>query len=337
LRLSGAGSFSNNQQGHFATTNTTLPPRYTYTGQYSYINDEATDLGSAAFGLVFYNARWLRSVPVAKRRGYDPYITQFSQPDSIVPDPYNSQDWDRYSYARNNPLVYTDPSGHCAIEDDSENCYAPRRNRINARVFYLNGLGGQGNNDIAPRLGVGEYNALMYWLVQAVGRENVIHIPLFTSDYEGLPGERRTLGKFDMYGESLGIRDDWTDKALDAIRSELEENPLGENEKLVIVGSSAGGTVAAELLDDLEAGGIFVDQLILRGSYVSELNLTNVGEVDYIAAENPQTDEYYSIDVNPFDAVQVQEYRIPGLMGHVPRDLDEMNNVGSLIVDLIGK
>jgi hypothetical protein len=40
------------------------------------------------------------------------YITQFSQPDSIVPDPYNPQDWNRYSYARNNPLRYTDPSGH---------------------------------------------------------------------------------------------------------------------------------------------------------------------------------------------------------------------------------
>jgi hypothetical protein len=57
LRLSGAGSFSDYQQVHFATPNITLPTRYTYTGQYSYINDEATDLGSAAFGLMFYNAR----------------------------------------------------------------------------------------------------------------------------------------------------------------------------------------------------------------------------------------------------------------------------------------
>ena len=43
-----------------------------------------------------------------------------TQPDSIVPDPYNSQDYDRYSYVRNNPLKYTDPSGHsvnCGIGD----------------------------------------------------------------------------------------------------------------------------------------------------------------------------------------------------------------------------
>jgi hypothetical protein len=50
---------------------------------------------------MYYNARW-----------YDPYLNHFTQPDSIVPDPYNPQDWDRYSYVRNNPLRYTDPSGH---------------------------------------------------------------------------------------------------------------------------------------------------------------------------------------------------------------------------------
>jgi hypothetical protein len=30
-----------------------------------------------------------------------------------VPDPGNSQDWDRYAYSINNPLRYIDPSGHC--------------------------------------------------------------------------------------------------------------------------------------------------------------------------------------------------------------------------------
>ena len=40
------------------------------------------------------------------------YLNHFTQPDTIVPDPYNSQDYDRYAYARNNPIRYTDPSGH---------------------------------------------------------------------------------------------------------------------------------------------------------------------------------------------------------------------------------
>jgi RHS repeat-associated protein len=47
-----------------------------------------------------------------KARFYDPYITHFLQPDSIVPNPYNPQSLNRYSYALNNPIRYNDPSGH---------------------------------------------------------------------------------------------------------------------------------------------------------------------------------------------------------------------------------
>ncbi|MDD5760081.1 MAG: Tox-REase-5 domain-containing protein [Desulfobulbaceae bacterium] len=52
-------------------------------------------------GLYFYNARW-----------YDPALGRFIQPDSIIPDPGNPLDWDRYQYARSNPLKYADPDGH---------------------------------------------------------------------------------------------------------------------------------------------------------------------------------------------------------------------------------
>jgi RHS repeat-associated protein len=55
----------------------------------------------AEAGLYFYNARW-----------YDPKIGRFIQADTIIPSPGNPQAWDRYAYANNNPLYYTDPSGH---------------------------------------------------------------------------------------------------------------------------------------------------------------------------------------------------------------------------------
>jgi len=50
-------------------------------------------------------------------RRYSPYLGRFISPDSIIPNPGNPQDLNRYSYARNNPLKYTDPSGHIPIVD----------------------------------------------------------------------------------------------------------------------------------------------------------------------------------------------------------------------------
>jgi RHS repeat-associated protein len=61
-------------------------------------------ISESQLGLYFFNARW-----------YDPYITQFTQPDSIIPDPYNPLDWDRYSFVRNNPVTYIDADGHFPI------------------------------------------------------------------------------------------------------------------------------------------------------------------------------------------------------------------------------
>jgi RHS repeat-associated protein len=51
-------------------------------------------------GLYFYGARY-----------YDPYLNRWIQPDSIVPDPNNPQALNRYSYAYNRPLNFTDPTG----------------------------------------------------------------------------------------------------------------------------------------------------------------------------------------------------------------------------------
>jgi RHS repeat-associated protein len=51
-------------------------------------------------------------------RLYDPIMGRFITPDTIVPDPYNPQSLNRYAYCLNNPLRYTDPSGHVTYDDD---------------------------------------------------------------------------------------------------------------------------------------------------------------------------------------------------------------------------
>jgi len=43
---------------------------------------------------------------------YSPALGRFIQPDTIVPDMYNPQSLNRYSYVLNNPIRYTDPTGH---------------------------------------------------------------------------------------------------------------------------------------------------------------------------------------------------------------------------------
>jgi len=45
-------------------------------------------------------------------RIYDPTIARFMSADSIIPYMYDTQAFNRYSYVKNNPLKYTDPSGH---------------------------------------------------------------------------------------------------------------------------------------------------------------------------------------------------------------------------------
>ena len=54
-----------------------------------------------ATGLLYYNARY-----------YDPALGTFISPDSLVPDASRVIDYNRFLYARGNPLKYSDPTGH---------------------------------------------------------------------------------------------------------------------------------------------------------------------------------------------------------------------------------
>ena len=49
-------------------------------------------------------------------RLYDPALGRFTTPDTLVPNWYDSQSRNRFSYCRNNPLIYTDPDGHFPAE-----------------------------------------------------------------------------------------------------------------------------------------------------------------------------------------------------------------------------
>ncbi|MGJ5135615.1 RHS repeat-associated core domain-containing protein [Bradyrhizobium oligotrophicum] len=48
-------------------------------------------------------------------RVYDPLLARFTSPDTITESPFSTQGWNRYSYVGNDPLTFTDPSGHCFL------------------------------------------------------------------------------------------------------------------------------------------------------------------------------------------------------------------------------
>ena len=75
---------------------------YLYTGQRQ----------EAEVGLYYYVARW-----------YDPAIGRFIQADSMVPNPGSAVGFDRYRVRVNNPLKYSDPSGHFPLCVDGVECF----------------------------------------------------------------------------------------------------------------------------------------------------------------------------------------------------------------------
>jgi len=57
-----------------------------------------------SFGIIHMNGRI-----------YDPVLRSFMSPDPFIQAPDNSQNYNRYAYCLNNPLLYTDPSGNLAF------------------------------------------------------------------------------------------------------------------------------------------------------------------------------------------------------------------------------
>jgi len=68
-----------------------------------------------ASGLVYLRARY-----------YSPYLNQFIQRDPIVSDPYRALGWNRYAYSWDNPINFTDPSGHVPYNRYAAADYARR-------------------------------------------------------------------------------------------------------------------------------------------------------------------------------------------------------------------
>jgi len=84
----------------------------------------------AGLGIYHYQARF-----------YSPKLGRFLSADTIVPSYTNPQTLNRFSYVTNNPLRYTDPTGHMQV-NDGYSCHA-----CTPTPPLSGGGGGNNNND----------------------------------------------------------------------------------------------------------------------------------------------------------------------------------------------
>jgi len=98
----------------YGTMQTTI--RYTPSGKIT-LRVQAGQREESSLGLYWYASRW-----------YSASLGRFVSPDTIIPQPGNPQAWDRYSYVNSNPVRYSDPSGHMAVQgcgdEGKEACHA---------------------------------------------------------------------------------------------------------------------------------------------------------------------------------------------------------------------
>jgi hypothetical protein len=103
---------------------------------------------------LFYNARY-----------YDPNTAKFVSPDIIIPKIETPASLNRFSYVRNNPIKYNDPSGHCEGAEDGPDakCWLYYKYAIGRLGFIPDGLAGWDESNL---------DNLLWWLDRGVSFVN---------------------------------------------------------------------------------------------------------------------------------------------------------------------
>ncbi len=107
-------------------------------------------------GLYYYRARY-----------YNPVLSRFISPDSIVPEPGKPQSLNRYSYVLNNPTTLVDPNGHYDSDPDgdvSEGGDAPGATGLSGDNNETGEWSGSPKSETptAPAIDVTDWTASMY-------------------------------------------------------------------------------------------------------------------------------------------------------------------------------
>jgi RHS repeat-associated protein len=97
----------------------------TYAASYSPYGEVLSSAGESTTSFGFTSeATDVTGMVYLRARYYSPNLNQFIQPDTIVPDPFQPAEWNKYTYTRDNPVKYTDPTGHFYYDRDAAANYA---------------------------------------------------------------------------------------------------------------------------------------------------------------------------------------------------------------------
>jgi len=161
----------------------------------------------------FYNARY-----------YDPEICRFVTADNIVPYENDTQSWNRLSYVRNNPINYSDPTGHYDFGG-----LDTKQNSVGDQL--LNSLSTPGKNDSYNSKVGGDVESK---LQKAKGKENAISPskPLQQYDKTLNPGNdtnMKNTGCFFMVVKNQAEREAKKNMTADEINATRETTQEGKN------------------------------------------------------------------------------------------------------------
>ena len=125
--------------GYHTRPATTANPDIATRGFTGHRGNNTGTQGIQNLNLIYMNARY-----------YMPEIGRFISADTVVPEPKNPQNFNRYAYALNSPVNFTDPSGHCINNyepgsADMDTCLAGWNAVTNYLAGAAYGPGGSGH------------------------------------------------------------------------------------------------------------------------------------------------------------------------------------------------
>lgn len=179
-------------------------------------------------------------------RVYDPVIGRFLSPDPILQDPYNSQNYNRYSYVWNNPLSLVDPSGYQTVYFGGAGMDGPY---IPSQIQELEDAG-------LRNVQIGTTTAASPPIGNLFDAIDVFRVRDEWENYNGTDPNT---------GQPFSVPMEWSLE-----KAGVEGGVIASDAQFNLIGYSYGSLIAAQTANYYADRGTFVTNLVLVGSPISQ-------------------------------------------------------------------